>query len=639
MNVNCLWRSLLILIIPLSLQGQNGIDSLKAELEKATVDTAKVRTLILLWETTAYTTPKEAKAYAMEALRISRKIGFKRGEAEALQRIAGGFSVRNLNDSAHLYYNEALSLYKSLEDVKMEGVMLHNIAILHYNEGAYVKALKKTQESLRKASAVNDEHGVASSLQLLGNINHYLGNYDEAQKYLIQCLKIFENLGDDVRYTDGLVYLATNYQSQNKYGKALESLKEAISRYREMEDYIFMMQALNNTGYVYLQQNQLDSALSYLNQTIELTHEYENNSILLLALNNMGKVFESKNEYEKARSYYEESLQLARQLKDRLRIAMVYRNLADLLIRQEQYELAMALYDSALVIGKEVGSKNNVKLTYQSVANAWEKKGNYQRALEYYQKYSILKDSIFTEDKTRKMEEMDARYEQEKKDREIALQKSKIALLSKDLELQTIKQYALIAGLAMVFILAFLIIVNLRQKMNRNRKIREQEKLLEAEKLKNAELQRDSYEKDLAFKKQELTGHALQIVQKNELLSNLKRNISEMEENAVQESRSDYRKLRTMINGSAQTEKEWENFNRHFEQVHHDFLTKLKNDHPTLTNNDLRLSAMLKLNLNTREVATILNISPESVKKARYRLRKKLSLPEEADLHSFMLKI
>jgi DNA-binding CsgD family transcriptional regulator len=297
------------------------------------------------------------------------------------------------------------------------------------------------------------------------------------------------------------------------------------------------------------------------------------------------------------------------------------------------------LYDSALIIGKEVGSKNNLKLTYLSLAKACEEQGNYKRSLEYFRSYSNLKDSIFNEDKTRKMEEMDARYEQEKKDREIALQKSEIALLSKDLELQNIKQYVLIAGLVMVFVLGFLIIFNLRQKMKRNRKIREQEKLLEAAKLKNAELQRDSYEKDLAFKKQELTGHALQIVQKNELLSNLKKNISELEENASRESRSDYRKLRTMINGSAQTEKEWENFNRHFDQVHHDFLSRLKNEHPTLTNNDLRLSAMLKLNLNTREVATILNISPESVKKARHRLRKKLSLPEESDLHSFMLKV
>lgn len=639
MLLNDLWRSLLTLLIPLSLFSQNYTDSLKIELNQATADTSKVRNLILLWEATAYTTPVEAKSYALEALRISKQAGYTRGEAEALQRIAGGYSVRNLNDSAHHYYNEALEIYKSLEDVKMEGVMLHNLAILYYSEGSYVKALKKTQESLRKASAVNDEHGVASSLQLLGNINQYLGNYDEAQKYLIQCLKIFEKLGDDVRYTDGLVYLATNYQAQQKYDKALDALKEAIGRYQEMNDYIFLGQALNNTGYIFLQKEQYDSALVYLNQTIELTNEYENNAILLLALNNLGKVFESRNEYEKAGSYYRESLSIAQKLNDRLRIAMLYRSLADLLVRQKQFELAMVLYDSARVIGKEVGSKNNQKLTYLSLAKAWEEQGNFQLSLKYFKNYSALKDSIFNEDKTRKMEEMDARYEQEKKNREIALQKSEIALLSKDLELQNIKQYVLITGLVMVFVLGFLIIINLRQKMKRNRKIREQEKLLEAEKLKNAELQRDNYEKDLAFKKQELTGHALQIVQKNELLSNLKRNISEMEENAAMESRSDYRKLRTMINGSAQTDKEWENFNRHFEQVHHDFLSRLKTDHPTLTNNDLRLSAMLKLNLNTKEVATILNISPESVKKARYRLRKKLDLPEESDIHLFMNRI
>ena len=112
-----------------------------------------------------------------------------------------------------------------------------------------------------------------------------------------------------------------------------------------------------------------------------------------------------------------------------------------------------------------------------------------------------------------------------------------------------------------------------------------------------------------------------------------------MEERAGGTERSGYRRLRHMINGSARTDRDWENFNRHFDQVHQGFLGKLKATHPALTSNDLRLSAMLKLNLNSKEVAGIMNISPESVKKARHRLRKKLNLPEESDLHSFMMKL
>jgi DNA-binding CsgD family transcriptional regulator len=100
-----------------------------------------------------------------------------------------------------------------------------------------------------------------------------------------------------------------------------------------------------------------------------------------------------------------------------------------------------------------------------------------------------------------------------------------------------------------------------------------------------------------------------------------------------------YRSLKRIINGSVQIDKDWENFNRHFEQVHQGFYSKLKKENQSLTSNDLRLSAMLRMNLSSKEVAAIMNVSPDSVKKARYRLRKKLQLEEEADLHSFMMQV
>jgi tetratricopeptide (TPR) repeat protein len=623
---------IVLLLLPFTAYGEDNADSLWIEFEQATTDTSRVRQLILLWEATAYTDPGQASLYAEKALAISNRAGYEKGKAEAYQRIASGYMNRSVNDTALAYYDSAQAIYDALGNNNMVGVMLHNKAILHYSQGEYVQAMLKTEESLRKSSESNDEHGVASSLQLLGNIHHYLGNYDEAQKYLLQGLKALDKLGDRARYADGLVYLASNYQALDKNQKALENLTKASILYQEMNDYFFLAQALNNAAFIHINLGNYDSASPLLEESITLSIEHQNNATLLLARYNQGRLYEEKKQYGQSMAYYDEALVLAAASHDRLRAAMAYRKIGDVLIQQGRFKEALIKYDSALFYGNMTGSKSSLKETYHSLSEAYESRDDHAMALDYFRKYADMNDSIFSENRTAKIEEMEARFEKEKQDAEITLQKSEIKLLSKDLELQSLRQKILVSILIISVILGFWIAISLRQKMKRNRLIREQEKSLEEEKLKNARM-------ELEIKNNELTSHTLQIAQKNELLSTLKRQLMAMEDRAGGTERSGYRRLRHMINGSAQTDRDWENFNRHFDQVHQGFLGKLKDTHPALTSNDLRLSAMLKLNLNSKEVAGIMNISPDSVKKARHRLRKKLNLPEEADLHSFMMKL
>lgn len=613
-------------------------DSLKTELAKTSVDTAKVRLYIYLWESTAYSNPDEAQTYAIEALSISRKINYKKGLADAYQRIASGFTTKSVTDSASYYYNKALSIYTELNDIKMESVILSNIAILYYEQGDYLKAMFKTEESLRKSSEIADMHGIAVSLQLLGNIHYYMGNFDEAQKYHLQSVQKLEELGDEIRYADGLVYLASNYHALKKYRKALKNLEDAIEIYRQKNDRFFQCQALNNTGYIYMEIGKNDSAKIYLNQGIELATEIGNNNAVLLGNNSLGIIAKNEGNFELAESNFQLAFKLAVKHNDQLRLSLIYRNLGDIYTLQNQFNKAIPSYDSAIAIAERIGAKSSLKNAYKSISDNWAKQGNYKQSLEYYKLFTAMKDSILDKDKTTKIEELEARYRKAEDEKEIAIQKSQISILSKDLELQRIRQIVIFSGLILFIIGAILFILHLRNRMKKNRLFREQERLIEQEKLKIAQLERDNYEKELTFKNNELTSHALQIAQKNELLDKLRHTIREIELKSATDQKQ-FRDLRFMINGNAQTDKDWENFNKHFEQVHQNFYSKLKSHQQELTGNDLRLSAMLRMNLSTKEVAAILSISPESVKKARYRLKKKLQLEEEKDLHSFMMEV
>ncbi len=100
-----------------------------------------------------------------------------------------------------------------------------------------------------------------------------------------------------------------------------------------------------------------------------------------------------------------------------------------------------------------------------------------------------------------------------------------------------------------------------------------------------------------------------------------------------------FRRLIKLIDYSFNLDQDWDEFKMYFEGVHKDFFTKLKNRHPELSVGELRLSALIRLNMNLKEVATLLSISPDSVKTARHRLRKKLNLSEENNLTDYLITI
>src|SRR5690606_10190657 len=97
--------------------------------------------------------------------------------------------------------------------------------------------------------------------------------------------------------------------------------------------------------------------------------------------------------------------------------------------------------------------------------------------------------------------------------------------------------------------------------------------------------------------------------------------------------------LQRNVESSLHADRDWEDFKKYFESVHNNFFTALKEQYPDLTPTDLKMCALIRLNLSMKEMATVLGISPESVKTSRYRLRKKLGLEHEENLLSFMFEM
>ena len=154
----------------------------------------------------------------------------------------------------------------------------------------------------------------------------------------------------------------------------------------------------------------------------------------------------------------------------------------------------------------------------------------------------------------------------------------------------------------------------------------ENEKLIM--KLKNEKLQQE-----IESKTRELSASTMNIIKKNELLSTIKQELQESNDSLGIKS------VVKIINRNLTKTSDWELFEEAFNNADSDFLKKIKQIHPNLTPNDLRLCAYLRLNLSSKEIAPLLNISSRSVEIKRYRLRKKMNLEHDNSLVEYILKI
>lgn len=176
-----------------------------------------------------------------------------------------------------------------------------------------------------------------------------------------------------------------------------------------------------------------------------------------------------------------------------------------------------------------------------------------------------------------------------------------------------------------------------RLYLERETKIKQDQYELEKEieRLKSEQLKVKILTKD-----KELVNNSLQVVKKNKMLNGIINKLKDIDPDTMDDTtRQQFNKLNKTINKELNTDKSWNNLEKHIRNVHFDFLKRLKEKYPAITPREMDLATYLLMNMSTKEIADIMNISDGGVELARYRLRKKLDLPRKENLTGFLMNI
>ncbi|WP_299453059.1 tetratricopeptide repeat protein [uncultured Microscilla sp.] len=489
------------------------------------------------------------------------------------------------------------------------------------------KARNYCNQSIDLAKKVKYPAGVGRAYHVMGLAYYRNGNGQEAIKPLVESVKINEKLGNEVQLASSFNLLATVFLLNIKnFDKARTYYNKALQLSKKLNNKALANRLQNNIGLTYSWQNKHGEARSMFEKALKGYKELKKRSGESKALNNIGDTYESEGDYKKALEFYNKSLAIEREIKGSPRgMATTLSNVGSVHVKLKNYDKAEEVLQEALTMAEKVTAKEEEKEVYEVYAQLYEAKGVADKALKYYKKHYALKDSLFNIEKSRQIAEIETKYETEKKEKELALRKSEI--VQKDKEISS--QRSILIGLLLILTMAFFIVSRQRLRNRKNKEIfKTKEELIQAE-LKNAE-------QDLKFKNRELTTYALHIIQKNNILTELKDSIEEAVDDISDKESKGLSKLIHLINYSFNLDRDWQDFKIAFEQVHEGFFDKLQKRYPNISPSEIRLCSLLRLNFASKEIAAIMGISPDSVKVARYRLRKKLELSRNDSLVDFI---
>ncbi len=546
------------------------------------------------------------------------------GQIDALDLKADLFDAYDDLDSSIYYYEKGLQLAIAATDKKTEAGFHYSIGLIQSQTGDLSGAITSSKKGIAILETLHDTISLKKHFINQAIFYSRSGELENALMYYlkgINYVNIEQNRSLYGKYLQGIGIV---YNKQRDFKKAKKYFTEVMEIAVAEKDTHLISVTHNDFGILNKNQGNLEIAeKEYLKMLAYANHHPKYNYLKAFALGNLGILYLKMKQYEKGIEYNQKSYDLYKQTNNIQSQSDCLNHLAKCQLMVGQVGNAYKNATEALALSKKTESLEKERNALLTLSEIHEQKGQTAQAFNYFKQHKILYDSIYNLEKSKQIHQLEGKYATAKKEQEIATQKNQIATLKNEASINQLQKWLLGIGLGLSCIILGLAYFGLKQKIKRNQLQKEQQKIL--------------YENELAFKKRELTAHALHLAKKNEVLNNLKQKAISL--NAIEKESRGYQKLINTIDFDLKDEDNWENFKNYFEQIHTNFSSTVLEKYPRVTSNELRLMALLKMNLSSKEIANILNISAEGVKKARQRLRKKLDLTSTDSLEGLILDL
>lgn len=524
---------------------------------------------------------------------------------------------------------------------------LHRLLALGWqNKGRFKLALQEMQRGITLAIMCNNTQLQASLYSDMSQILQKQGIYEKALEYLIKAVKIYEKLGEKLMIANAYQTIGKIYIENSDYINAYRFFKNSLQVHKSLDNKAGLATIYNDFGNLKRIFNETDSAEFYYKKSLEINKLLSNKQEMGINYLNLGILSEERGKHSHARIYLEEAKKIFEQIDDEENLARVLLEQGLLEANQNHTPLAIDLLLKAEKMASNYGMIPIRKSAAKYLSDIYEKTGNYFKAFQYQKLYSILSDTLNNIERQKQILSIQATYDFEKQQNELLLEQEKRKTLEKNQTLQRVISISSLLALILTGLITYLIFKRIKEKQ----KIEAEKLLKEAEiskaketlietQLRNQDLEKQRLIEELKYKSNHLTNLALIIAQKNEFINELKNLLKELKNSNESQKDKVMKELWQKTTQQGNINKELDKFKKEIDDANRSFYEKLNNICPQLTLHEKELAGLLRINLSSKEIASLHNVSVKAIEMSRYRLRKKLQLESNDKLVDFLQKL
>jgi tetratricopeptide (TPR) repeat protein len=521
----------------------------------------------------------------------------------------------------------------------------------HYLNNAPDSAFKYARKAQKSALQFSQNNELAMSYLILGNVFYNQGIFNQAIEEFIKAMRYFKQAGNEKGLAEIYQDLGLAYHYSKKPEVALENYKKSLDIFQKIKDEKGIAGTLSYIGHIFEKKADYHTALDHQQKALDIYQKINDKAGIAKVMDDIGSIYEDWKDYGKAEQYFSTALRYNLEINNQVAAIIDLNNIGDIHQKQGSYKVSLQYTFQCLALARKLNQKYQIRGAYRDLAQTHFYMKEYEKGYLYLDSAYRVYGEVYNSETARQIAHIQTLYEMQEKDKEIAI-------LENSRLFNTRLNYIFIAGFILLLAFAGLIFNRQRLVILKNKKIIQQNELiystqnelqesalenmrLNEQKLKteleNKQLREQTLQNELMTRNRELTGRALHIIQKNEMLTELRQKIELALRKKDTDKTKELKELAVMIDYSFHLDKDWEEFKLAFEQVHGDFFTKLQALFPDLTSGDIRLCALLRLNLSSKDTAAIMGISQDSLRVNRHRLRKKMNIEQGDNLVNFMM--
>ncbi|AZQ63707.1 tetratricopeptide repeat protein [Flammeovirga pectinis] len=474
-------------------------------------------------------------------------------------------------------------------------------------------------------------------LKLLGQLYHLKGNILllkgqtlKARSAYFEAIQSFRKTHNRELEVRSLTNLCQVYQIEKDYDKALIEYDKAIENVKDLSIDVqneLLPHLLLNKGTLYDAINEYENAIHLFNEVIRMCTSESQQIMKGKALHNLSNQYANQKRYVDAQEVLDASYKIKQALGDtrgEINSLLAFAHIAS---QQGFINKAETFYITALHKGETLKSPVDIKNVYNSLYLLFEKIDT-KKAFYYFREFKKVSDDLLKQEYSKSITDLE-------EDQQEVLENIELVHEKEEQEKITWLLSCIFIG-----IILFILMILRVQRLRAINAQQNEEKATIAKELAIVEHQftqeqNNALQSQVEFKDKELTTNIMHLMQQNELINKVSEDLLQIDTSLDASNKKKIRGIVYNLQNANQGEV-WKELEYRFEQVHSAFFDNLNKKHPTLSPNEKKLCAYLKLNLSTKDISNITHQSVKSIQIARYRLRKKLEITNtDIDFQTF----